>query len=134
MLQVVINWVYYKDNAWFSNFNARQKKECVYFYDYDDYIWYIIQNMDYSDLQRLRLRLFQYLKKHIKYTRFWESDINWNKYEWYKLESPIVEIPSDEFFNMLDYKYKKKYCIWDSFREKYYLKSNFINYVNLNVV
>lgn len=130
----MIKWTYYKDNTWFSSWNARQKKECVFFYDYDKYIGYIIQNLDYSDLQRLRLKLFQLYKKQIKYTKFGETNIKWDLLEWYKLESPIIEVSSEDFFNLLERKYKKLYLLWDSFRERYYLKSNFINYVNLNVI
>lgn len=134
MLKIIIRWTYYKDNHWFSSWNARQKKESVFFYDYDKYIWYIINHMDYSDLQRLRLRLYNTYKKHIKYSKFWELDKEWNKFEWYKLESPIIEISSEDFFNLLDLKYRKNYCIWDSFRERYFLNSKFINYVNINVI
>lgn len=134
MLKIWIKWTYYYEKNWFSHWNARQKKQCVGFVDYDEYIWYILNNMEYSDLERLRLRLFNTYKNQIKYTKFWEEDINWNMFKWYKLESPIIEISSEDFFNLLDSKYKKRYCVWDSFRERYYLKSNFINYVNLNVV
>lgn len=134
MLQIVINWTYYPDNTWFSSWNARQKKECVFFYDYDKYIGYIIQNLEFSDLQRLRLKLFQYYKKQIKYTKFWEENINWEVFKGRKLTSPIIEVPSEVFFNLLERKYKKNYLDRDSFRERYFFKSNFINYVNLNVI
>lgn len=70
MLYVVIHGTYYKDNVWFSSWNARQKKECVFFYDYDDYVKYIINDMDYSTLQKLRLNIYKNYQKQIKFTPF----------------------------------------------------------------
>lgn len=133
MLYIVIQWTYYKENVRFSSWNARQKKECVYFYDYDEYIGYIIQNMDYSELQRFRLRVYQKYQKQIKFTKFWESDVDWNIFEWYKLQSPIIWIDSSDFALLLDNDTRKRYFVYDTVRERYYYKSKFINYVQLNV-
>ena len=135
MLRVVIQWTYYKENHRYSSWNARQKKECVYFYEYDEYIGYIIQNMDYSDIQKLRLNIYNKYQKLIKFTPFWEVDLDWNKFEWYKLESPIIEIDNTDFALLIpNSSIRKRYFLWDSIREKYYLKSKFINYVQFNVV
>lgn len=134
MLDIVIQWTYYKENVWFSSWNARQKKECVYFYDYDQYIWYIIQNMDFSDLQRLRLNLYQKYQKLIKFTKFWDVNNQWEKFEWYKLQSPIIRLDITDFASLLDLENRKKYFLYDKIKERYYLKSDFINYCNLNVV
>ena len=133
MLDIIISWTYYKDNVRFSSWNARQKKDCVYFYDYDSYIWYIIQNMDLSELQRLRLKIYQKYKDLIKFTKFWELDRDWNKFEWYKLQSPIIRMSTDDFARLLDLQSRKRYFVYDNIREKYYYKSEFINYVNINV-
>ena len=134
MLRVVIHWTYYKEDKRFSSFNARQKKEMVYFYDYDEYIGYIIQNMSYSDIQKLRLNIYNYYHKFIKFTSFWEVNENWEKFEWYNLESPIIDVDNTEFANLLpNHSLRKNYFDWDSVREKYFLKGKFINYVNLNV-
>ena len=135
MLRIVIQWNYYKDNKSIFDLNkARWKKEMVYFYDYDDYTWYIIQKMDYSDLQKLRLNIYNKYKKLVKFTPFSEMNINGDKYEWYKLQSPIIDIDNTDFADLIPNKdYRKRYYIWDSIREKYFLKSDFINYVNLNV-
>ena len=43
MLRVVIQGTYYKDSPRYSYWSGRQKKECVYFYEYDDYMGYITQ-------------------------------------------------------------------------------------------
>ena len=135
MLRVVIKWTYYKENRYFSSWNARQKKDCVFFYDYDEYIGYIIQNMSFSDLQKLRLNIYNKYHKLIKFTAFGEVDLDWNKFEWYKLESPIIEIDNTDFVNLLpNSSIRKNYFDWDSVREKYILKWKFINYVQLNVV
>ena len=133
MLDIVISWVYYKENVYFSNRNARQKKECVYFYDYDDLVWYIIEHMDYSDLQRFRLSIYQKYQKQVKFTRFIENNNDWETFEGWKLESPIIHIDYNTFAELLPYNYRKKYFIYDKVRESYYLKSNFINYVRFHV-
>ena len=132
MLQVVINWTYYKDSHWYSYWNARQKKECVFFYDYDDYVKYIIDSMSYSELQRLRLNIYNKYQKLIKYTKFWEKDNDWNVFEWYKIESPIIDIDNTDFAMLLpNVNIRKRFFTWDSLREKYFLKSRFINYIQM---
>lgn len=134
MLQIVIKWTYYKENVYFSSRNARQKKECVYFYDYDDLIDYILHHMDYSDFQRLRLNIYQKYQKQVKFTRFVECDNNWDKFEGRNLESPIIDVDYDSFAQLLPYNYRKKYFIYDNVRESYYLRSDFINYVRFHHV
>ena len=133
MLDIVISWTYYKENVYFSNWNARQKKECVYFYDYDNYVGYIVKNMWYSNLQRFRLRCYQKYQKQIKFTKFIENNVEWDKFEGWHLQSPIIRVPENEFAELLDYDIRRKYFDYDSVRERYYYKSKFINYVNLNV-
>ena len=133
MIDIVISWTYYKENVYFSSRNARQKKECVFFYDYDEYFGYIIQHMDYSDLQRLRFDIYKKYQKLIKFTKFIEDDNNWWKFEGYHLQSPIISIDNTDFAELLPVSYRKKYFTYDPVRERYYLKSDFINYVNLHV-
>lgn len=133
MLDIVISWTYYKENVYFSNWNARQKKECVFFYDYDDFVGYIVQHMDYSELQRLRLRIYQLYQKEIKFTKFIEKNNQWDKLEWYHLQSPIIRVPENDFAELLENKTRKKYFDYDNVRERYYYKSKFINYVVLHV-
>lgn len=135
MLEIVISWNYYKENVRFSSWNARQKRECVYFYDYDEFIGYIIKNMEYSELQKLRFNIYQKYLKLIKFTPFKESDKDWNTFEWYKLSSPNIKLDSDDFAKLIPYKdTRKRYFMWDSVRERYYYKSDFINYVQLHYV
>ena len=133
MLDIVISWTYYKENVYFSSWNARQKKECVFFYDYDDFVGYIVQHMDYSELQRLRLRIYQLYQKEIKFTKFIDNNKDWWKFEWYHLQSPIIRIPENDFAELLENKTRKKYFDYDNVRERYYYKSKFINYVVLHV-
>ena len=133
MLDIVISWTYYKENVYFSSWNARQKKECVFFYDYDDFVWYIIQHMDFSELQRFRLKIYQKYQKEIKFTKFIEKNNQWDKFEWYHLQSPIIRVSENEFAELLEYNTRKKYFEYDNVRERYYYKSKFINYVCLNV-
>ena len=133
MLRIVISWTYYKENVYFSSRNARQKKECVYFYDYDDYFAYIIQHLDYSDLQKFRLALYKKYQKLIKFTRFVENDNQWETFEGYHLESPIIDVSWTDVAELLPIAYRKKYFVYDNVREKYFLRSDFINYVNFHV-
>lgn len=135
MLRIVIQWNYYKENKWIFDLNSgRWKKEMVYFYDYDNYAWYIIQNMEYSTLQKFRLNIYNYYHKLVKFTPFSEMDNKWNKFEWYKLQSPIIDIDNTDFASLIpDKDYRKRFFTWDNIREKYFLRSDFINYVNLNV-
>ena len=133
MLDIVISWTYYKENVYFSAWNARQKKECVFFYDYDDFVGYIIQHMDFSELQRFRLKIYQKYQKEIKFTKFIEKNNQWDKFEWYHLQSPIIRVNENDFACLLDYNTRKRYFDYDNVRERYYYKSKFINYVCLNV-
>ena len=132
MLKIVISWNYYKDNVWYSSWNARQKKDCVYFYEYDDMAWYIIQHMEYSEIQRLRLHLYQKYQKLIAFTKFIEQDKNWDTFEGYKLLSPIIDVSTSEFAELLDKWTRKRYFEYDDVKERYYYRWDFINYVNLN--
>lgn len=136
MLRIVIQWNYYKENKGiFDLTKGRWKKEMVYFYDYDNLTGYIIQNMEYSDLQKLRLNIYNKYHKLIKFTPFTEMDNNGNKFEWYRLQSPIIEIDNTDFAELIpNALYRKRYFLWDNIREKYYLKWEFINYVKFNVV
>lgn len=136
MLKIVIQWNYYKENKGiFDLTKGRWKKEMVYFYDYDNLTGYIIQNMEYSDLQKLRLNIYNKYHKLIKFTPFSEMDNNGNKFEWYRLQSPIIEIDNTDFAELIpNALYRKRYFLWDNIREKYYLKWEFINYVKFNVV
>lgn len=135
MLKVVINWVYFKKDTWFSSFNARVKKDCVYFYDFDDVVWFVIDQLSYAELQRLRLNIWNQYHKLIKFTEFRESDLNWEIFEGYKIESPVIDIDISDFALLLpNSDLRKKYFVWDSIRERYFFKSDFINYVKFHVV
>lgn len=131
MLKVVINWTYYKqERKFFNDWNSRMKKNCVFFYDYDDYAKYIIDHMDYSELQKFRLNIYNYYHKLIKFSQFSEYDVNNWIIEWLKISSPIIEVDNTDFANLLPkLDLKRRYFDWDRIREKYTLKSNFINYI-----
>lgn len=130
MLKVVINGVYYPESGWFSSYNARQKKSFVYFYDYDDYVGYIINSLTYSELQRLRINIYSFCHKLIKFTKWKESNVNDEVFEFYKVESPIIDIDINDFALLLpSHSIRKRFFEWDSIRERYYLKSNFIQFI-----
>lgn len=64
--------------------------------------------MDYSDLQKFRFNIYRYYQKEIKFTPFRESDKDWNLFEWYNLQSPIIEIDSDTLARLLPSRELKK--------------------------
>ena len=134
MIQIVIQWRKYNDKSIFCLDKARRKKEMVWFVDRDEYSDYVINNMEYSDLQKLRLNIYNKYYKQVKFTPFSETDNNWNVFTWYDLKSPIIEIDNTDFAKLIPNRdYRKRFYMWDSIREKYFFKSEFINYVKLNV-
>lgn len=135
MLKVIIHWTYFKQDHWFSSFSARVKKDLVYFYDYDDVVWFVINQLSYAELQRLRINIYNTYHKQIKFTKFSEQDVNWEVFEWYKIESPIIDVDVSDFALLLANRdLIKKYFVRDEIRERYFFKSDFINYVKFNVV
>lgn len=135
MLKIVISGSYFKNDWFFSSFNARVKKDMVYFYDYDEVIGYILDRLSYWELQRLRLNIYDAYHDYIKFTNFRESDINWEVFEWVKILSPVIDLDYSDFAELLPNRdIRKKYFEFDKIRERYYLKSDFINYVKFHVV
>ena len=133
MIKIIISWTYYKEDSIFSWF-WRLKKQFVNFYDYDKYIEYIINQLSLSKLYKLKINMYNKYHKLVKFTRFTDIDNSGLKFEWYNLLSPIIDIDIDTFAQLLpDHSLRKKYFVWDSIRERYYLKSDFINWINLNV-
>lgn len=135
MLQVIIKGRKYDEKFSFCLEKWRWKKEMVWFVYRDKYTDYVINNMSYSDLQKLRLNIYNKYYKEVKFKRFSEVDNNWSSFTWYDLESPIIEIDNTDLAKLIPNRdYRKRFYMWDSIREKYYFTSRFINYVNLNVI
>lgn len=137
MFKVVINWNYFPEWKFASYFNARSKINCVFFLDYDDYFKYIIDNMEYSHLQKFRLNIYKYAlsKKLIKFTKFCDCEVPGDVVIWYTVASEPFELDVDDFAKLLPKtKYKKLYFMYDNLRERYFLKSDFINYIQFHVV
>lgn len=133
MFQIVIDNIYYKWSTWLNKFNARLKKNSVYFYDYDNYVKFIIDNLSYSELWKLRLNIYKFCHDKIKFTNFKESDLNGGYFEWVKLHSDIIDIDVSDFALLLPSRdLRKKYFVRDEIRERYFYKSDFIQYVNMH--
>lgn len=133
MLQAVINWTYYKwKDKMFTDSMWRFKKQSVYFYDYDEYVDHILSQMDVSEIERLKVNIYNRYHKLIKFNPFSEYDIkNW-VFEGLKVSSPIIEIDNTELAELLPNKSLiKKFFDWDPVREKYTFKSDYVNYVNM---
>lgn len=104
----------------------------VFFYDYDDVVKFMIDKLSYSELWRLRINIYNYCHDSIKFTSFWEVDLNWNKYEWYNIDSPVILLSYDEFAKLYpNSSLKNKFYIWDKIKERFVLRSSFIDYVKL---
>lgn len=132
MFQIVISGRWFKNDWYFKRFNSRVKKTFVWFYDYDEVVWFIINHLSSSELEKLRLNIYQKYHYQIKFTNFCWYDINWGFYEWIELNSPIIDISYSEFAELLpSQKLKKQYFMYDDIREKYVIDSQFINYVKL---
>lgn len=135
VVQIIIRWKYYKDKSVFNLDKARRKKEMVWFVDRDKYTDYIVDHMEYSDLQKLRLNMYNANYKLVKFTPFSESDINWNVFDWYDVESPVIELDNTDFAKLIPSRdYRKKFYYRDPVREKYFMRSDFIDYVEKNVI
>lgn len=107
----------------------------VWFVDRDKYSDYVCTHMEYSDLQKLRLNIYNKYYKLVKFTPFTEQDNNWNTFTWYTLSSPIIEIDNTDFAKLIPNRdYRRRFYMWDSLREKYFFTSKFIDYINKNVI
>lgn len=112
-----------------KNLKSRDKLEWVWFYDYSKLIGEMLSEMEYSQIQRLRLNIYQLYKHYILFTRCsWiENSIEWNfVVDWYKVSSWIFKLPLSQFASILPNKIRKKYFNYDRFYEKYMLKTDFI--------
>lgn len=133
MLQVVINWTYYKwKDKMFTDSMWRFKKQSVYFYDYDEYVDHILSQMEVSEIERLKVNIYNRYHKLIKFNPFSEYDVNNWVFEGLRVSSPIIEIDNTELAELLPNKSLiKKFFDWDPVREKYTFKSDYVNYVNM---
>lgn len=112
--------------------NSRDKLDWVWFYDYSKLIGEILSEMEYSQIQRLRLSIYNEYKHYINFTRCsWvENWIDWSLFiDWYKVSSWIFKIPVSKFAIMLPRKIRNKYFNYDRFYEKYIFKTDFIYYL-----
>lgn len=137
MLQIVVNGTYYIEKSifWRSKINWRFKKDCIYFYDYDKYVEFMLNCLSYSELQKLRLNIYNYFHKKITFTYFKEDDLNWGFLEWYNLKSDIIDIDNDLLARLLpSAKLRKKFFDYSDIKEKYNISWLLVNHVNLHVV
>lgn len=115
-----------------KSLNSRDKLDWVWFYDYSRLIWEMLSEMEYSQIQKLRLEIFKKYKHYINYTSFAriENGIEWSiTRDWYKVSSGIFKIPLSVFAEMLPRRIRLKYFNYDRFYEKYMLKTDFIYYL-----
>ena len=113
--------------------NSRDKLDRVRFYDYSKLIWDMLSEMEYWQIQDIRLKIYQEYKHHINFTKCsWiENAVDWKEVvDWYKVSSWIFKIPVSFFASILPRKIRQKYFFYDRLYEKYILKTDFIFYLD----
>lgn len=122
----VFNWQFYWN---WKQLNSRDKLDWVWFYDYSKLIWDMLSEMDYWQIQRLRLDIYKRYKHYILFTAFSQIE-NWIDWQiirdGYKVSSWIFKIPVSIFAQLLPRKIRNKYFNYDKFYEKYLIKTDFI--------
>lgn len=109
--------------------DARWKIDSVWFEDYDLFFQKILDDLSYHDLNEFRLNLFNRYKEDIKYCRVSKFE-NWEVMDWYMIPSYSFNVTSNLIALCLpSRKLRDRYFDYDTFREKYYVKTDFIFYL-----
>lgn len=117
-------------NAFFEwKLNARWKIDSVRFYDYDLFFDKVLQGMNYHEINKFKLNLFEWYKHQlscIKVSQFINGDVT----NWYSIISQDFNVPSHIIACCIpNRKLRDKYFEYDCLREKYYVKTDFIFYL-----
>lgn len=109
--------------------NARSKIDSVWFADYSLFFDKVLQGMNYNDLNKFRLNLFEWYKSLLSCVRV-SQFINGDVQNWYSIISQDFNIPSDVIARCIpSRKLRDQYFEYDCIREKYYVKTDFIFYL-----
>ena len=109
--------------------NARSKIDSVWFYDYSVLFDKILQGMNYHDINKFRLNLFEWYKTQLSCVRV-SQYINGDVIDWYSIISQDFNVPSNVIACCIpSRKLRDQYFEYDCMREKYYIKPDFIYYL-----
>ena len=117
-------------NAFFTDrLNARWKIDSVWFYDYDIFFDKVLQGMNYHEINKFRLNLFEWYKHHLSCVKV-SQFINGEVIDWYSIVSQDFNVSSHVIASCIpSRKIRDKYFEYDCLREKYYVKTDFIFYL-----
>lgn len=109
--------------------NARWKIESVRFYDYSLFFQKVLQGMNYNDINKFKLNLFQWYKDKLSCVRV-SQFVNGDVLDWYSIISQDFDVSSHIIASCIpSRRIRDKYFEYDCLREKYYVKSDFIFYL-----
>lgn len=114
-------------NAFFQwKLNARGKIDSVWFYDYDLFFEKVLQGMNYKEINKFKLNLFEWYKHELSYICV-SHFINWDVLDWYSITSQDFGVSSHIIACCIpSRKIRDEYFEYDCLRQKYYVKSDFI--------
>ena len=117
-------------NAFFEwKLNSRWKIDSVWFYDYDIFFEKVLQGMDYNEINKFKLNLFEWYKHKLSCLKVCQY-INGNILDWYSIVSQDFNVSSHVIASCIpSRKLRDKYFEYDCLREKYYVKTDFIFYL-----
>lgn len=109
---------------------ARWKIDSVWFNDYDLFFEKVLQGMDWSDINKFKLNLFEWYKHHLSCVNV-SQIINGDCYNWYSIISQDFNVPSHVIAMCIpSRKIRDKFFEYDCLRERYYVKTDFIFYLD----
>ena len=109
--------------------NARWKIESVWFEDYDYFFEKILSDLTINEINKMKLKLFEACKYDLSRLKVCEF-INGDCLNWYLIPTTSFNIPADIIARCVPSRWiRDKYFDYYCFKEKYYVKSDFIYYL-----
>jgi len=109
--------------------DTRWKINSVWFNDYDLVFQKILNDMDWSEINKFKLNLFNKYKDEIRYLQTTEYR-DWSIYNGYSIPSIDFDVSSNLIALCLPSRsIRNKYFEFDCLRERYFLRSDFIFHI-----
>lgn len=117
-------------NAFFQwKLNSRGKIDSVWFYDYSLFFDKLLQGMNYNEINKFKLNLFEWYKHSLSCIKVCQY-VNGEVLDWFSIISQDFNIPSHVIACCIpSRRLRDKYFEYDCLREKYYVKTDFIFYL-----
>jgi len=127
LIITIFNPFFETEKSW--KMSTREKINSVWFYDYDLFFDKVLQGMDYNDINKFKLNLFEWYKYNLSCVRVSQFN-NGIVTDWYSIVSSEFKVPSNVIACCIpSRKLREKYFEYDCLREKYYVKTDFIFYL-----